>query len=180
MKDVLRYLGIKGEADKKTIDTVKEMRTLCQSLTPSDRSAYFEIIKINDGIKLKNTDVELCGNLVQKHFFNCKAVVLIIATLSLKSEILLQQVFAKSSQKAVVLDAVLTDELEKYLDKIEMRLRDTYGEITSRISCGYGDLNISKQKNIFDLLDGKSMGIVMKESFMMVPNKSVIAMVGVR
>lgn len=179
MEDVLRYLGIKSGITEELKEDISLMQNKARSLQPTYLSAYFSIIHNNNGCFLQGTDVNLCGNLAKKQFSSCRGVVVVLATLTLKSELLLKQVFAISPSKAVVLDAVLTDKLEKYLDGIEEELKITYGDIKGRISCGYGDLDISIQKALFDLIDGQRIGVKIHDSFMLTPNKSVIALIGV-
>ena len=179
MEDVLRYLGIKGELTEELKEDISLMQNKARSLQPTHVSAYFSIIQHNNGCYLQGTDINLCGNLAKKQFSSCRGVVVVLATLTLKSELLLKQVFAVSPSKAVILDAVLTDQLEKYLDGIEEELKVTYGDIKGRISCGYGDLDISMQKALYVLLDGQRIGVKLHDSFMLTPNKSVIALIGV-
>jgi len=48
-----------------------------------------------------------------------------------------------------------------------------------RYSPGYGDLPLSNQKLIYDVLNLERLGISITERFMLVPEKSVIAIAGV-
>lgn len=48
-----------------------------------------------------------------------------------------------------------------------------------RFSPGYGDLDLSHQKIIYDILDLKRLGISLTDKFMLEPEKSVIAIAGI-
>ena len=49
----------------------------------------------------------------------------------------------------------------------------------ARFSPGYGDVPISVQKEFLDSLDaGRRMGILLSESYLMSPSKSVTAIIG--
>lgn len=48
-----------------------------------------------------------------------------------------------------------------------------------RYSPGYGDLPLTNQKIIFDILNLERLGLRITERFMLVPEKSVIAIAGV-
>lgn len=179
MKEAARYLGLR-ETDEKTEREIEEAEKNVSSLLPVKTVACFDIEKNENGIKLVGTDVTLCGNLAKKHFSDCKKILAVLATLGLKSETMLKRAFALSALKGVVLDAVFTAKIEEYLDETEKEVRSVYGSLTTRISCGYGDLPIATQKELFKLLDGERIGVSVNECYMLVPNKSVIALIGVR
>ena len=49
-----------------------------------------------------------------------------------------------------------------------------------RFSPGYGDFSLSCQRAVLDALDaGKHLGIKLTDSFLMMPSKSVTAVIGV-
>lgn len=48
-----------------------------------------------------------------------------------------------------------------------------------RYSPGYGDLLLTNQKIIYDILNLKKLRIELTESYMLVPEKSVIAIAGI-
>ncbi len=53
-------------------------------------------------------------------------------------------------------------------------------ETTRRFSPGYGDWHISAQKELLRLLQAEKIGIRLTEQFMMLPEKSVSAIIGVK
>lgn len=179
MKDILRYLGVKTP-DERTIRLIDEEKKSAENIIPSDTYACFDAVIAENGVFLQGTNVFLSGNLAKKHFAGCRKIIVLLATLGLKSEWALKRAFALNAANAVVLDAVFTDKLEKYLDEREKELAGEFGVLTTRISCGYGDLPISVQKDLFDLIDGGRLGVRMNECYMLTPNKSVIAIIGVQ
>ena len=179
MKDILRYLGVKTP-DERTIRLIDEEKKSAENIIPSDTYACFDALYAENGVFLQGTNVLLSGNLAKKHFAGCRKIIVLLATLGLKSEWALKRAFALNAANAVVLDAVFTDKLEKYLDEREKELAGEFGVLTTRISCGYGDLPISVQKDLFDLIDGGRLGVRMNECYMLTPNKSVIAIIGVQ
>ena len=178
MKDILRYLGVKTP-DERTIRLIDEEKKTAENIIPSDTYACFDAVIAENGVFLGGTDVLLAGNLAKKHFNRSKKIIVVLATLGLQSEWALKRAFALNAANAVVLDAVFTDKLEKYLDKKEEEFRSVYGNVTTRISCGYGDLPLATQRQLFDLVDGGRLGVRMNDCYMLTPNKSVIAIVGV-
>ena len=172
-------MGVK-KSDPDLEKEIEECKGIFATLTPVFTSAVFEIEEKDNGVFLKGTDILLEGVLAKKHFFSCKKIIVVLATLGLKSEVLLKRIFSISPKKGVILDAVYTDGIEKFLDKIEENLQKEYGNVTTRISCGYGDLPLKTQKRLFDVIDGERLGVKMNDCFMLTPNKSVIALLGVK
>ena len=147
-KEAARYLGIK-EVDEITAKYIEEAEKEASVIVPAYISACFTAVKEERGIKLEGTDIVLEGKLAENHFYGCKKIISVIATLGLKSEILLKKVFATNAAKAVVLDAVYTAKIEEFLDKTERELSEKYG-------------------------------VKINECYMLTPNKSVIALIGVK
>ncbi|MPN25238.1 hypothetical protein SDC9_172645 [bioreactor metagenome] len=86
--------------------------------------------------------------------------------------------------RCVILDACGTTAIEDYCDKIENYLRTQLSKenlyLTSRFSCGYGDLPISLQPLILEKTDAYRRALIScNESFMLIPLKSVSAIMGI-
>lgn len=85
--------------------------------------------------------------------------------------------------QATVLDAVGSGAAEKLAGFVGDRIRlmsDIDGLVTSRrFSPGYCDWEVSQQKMVFQALNGDSAGIHLRESFLMIPRKSVSGIIGI-
>ena len=84
--------------------------------------------------------------------------------------------------KALILDACATAFIEEICDgicrEIEDKLMDG-NKLTSRFSPGYGDLPISIQKDFLATLNAeKSIGLTATSTSILIPRKSVTAIVG--
>ena len=67
-----------------------------------------------------------------------------------------------------------------YLDEINDELKEKY-DLVPRFSCGYGELTLALQADIFKALPcEKTLGITLNSSFLMTPTKSVTAIIGIR
>lgn len=180
IREIALYLKIKGEPDEETVSLIKEVYDVCLATPYRHRAIYFPVERTEKGFVLTGTDVKLEGRLASKHFDGCEGVYLFCGTLGMESERKLRETFSLSPKKAVVLDACFSEYLERKLDETEKSFFSDGKTLTSRISCGYGDLDIAVQKRLYDLLRADKAGIYMNESFMLTPNKSVIAIAGVR
>lgn len=86
---------------------------------------------------------------------------------------------------AVVFDAVASEMVESGLNWITelvgrelMRERRCFTE--RRFSAGYGDLIIQAQKDFYTTLRLDKLGVTINESYMLVPEKTVTAIIGIR
>ena len=91
---------------------------------------------------------------------------------------------ATSPSDAFVLQAIGAAAIESWTDEVEdeirCELRD--GEtLASRYSPGYGDYPLEAQRRLFALLDApKKIGVSLTDNLIMVPSKSVSAVIGVK
>jgi len=84
---------------------------------------------------------------------------------------------------AVILDAIaseMTDHCLDHMTKVLARewARRGYRPTAHRYSPGYGDLSITLQRAIFDLLDAGRLGIEITDTCILKPLKSVFAILG--
>ena len=85
---------------------------------------------------------------------------------------------------AVILDACASAAVENVCDHFEFDLRDALkGEglyLTDRFSPGYGDLPLDAQARLCAALDtARRIGLTVSSNYIMVPRKSVTAILGI-
>ncbi len=85
---------------------------------------------------------------------------------------------------ALALDAAGTAAVEAFCDLLCARWRDEFAaegrHIRPRFSPGYGDLPLEAQRTLLTLLDSqRKAGITLTDALLMVPSKSVSAIVGI-
>jgi hypothetical protein len=183
VSEVLRYL--KADGNQQTLNLISEVRAeLEPMLRPKKIMAVFNLVEADGGIGLWGTEVILKGNLIKKTFGDCSKVYIAVATLGMAAERQMAKYSSVDMAKAVVADAYLTTYIEAYLDKLEAELliKETKNGncLKNRISCGYGDFSILYQRQIIDMLNAeKLLGIKLNDSNMLVPNKTVTALIGV-
>lgn len=180
IREIGAYLKIKGEIDEKTRALIEEIYVEAEKTPLIKRVAEFRMELADNGVKMSGSDVVLTGNLAKKHFVGCEKIVVVLASLGLESERKMKEFYALSPTRGLVLDACYSELLERRLDKIEDELKKNGQNLTSRISCGYGDLPLETQEPIMELLNARALGIYMNESKMLTPNKSVVALLGVK
>jgi hypothetical protein len=131
---------------------------------------------ILDGMTVKSKS--LAG-----HLAGCRRAVLLAATLGIEADTMLRRYSVQDMEKAVIADAVCAAMIEAYCDEIEdeiMQRPATSGLCpTTRFSPGYGDFNIVHQKDIIGLLScDRRIGLTLTGGYMLVPSKSITAIIG--
>lgn len=184
-EEVLRYLGYrKQNIDKELNDlidnTIEECKTL---IAPKYIYQKFKTILSDDRVGFEGTNLLLTGKDISKHLKNSQNAILMAVTLG--SEIQKKIAFYEKINltKALILDSCATTAVEEICDRIEEHIKAQAKEeglsITFRYSPGYGDLNITVQKDFLNALNAeKRIGLTASESHLLLPRKSVTAIIG--
>lgn len=85
-----------------------------------------------------------------------------------------------SPSRALVLDALASAAAESWCNEVNGVISSQFSSSRPRFSCGYGDLPLSFQADIFRALTvTKILGVTLSDDFFMTPVKSVTAIIGV-
>ena len=183
--EVLRYLGYCGQALSPELDVMIEecMQSMREAVTPFQTRMTFCICSRTDGIRLDNTGIVLGGKDICRHLAVCGQVVLLAATLGAAADSLIRHWERLDITRSLVLDACATQYIEQCCDELEEQVKQEESEcglaITSRFSPGYGDLPLDTQPKLLAVLDaGRRIGLTCTERFILIPRKSVTAVIG--
>jgi hypothetical protein len=127
----------------------------------------------------------LPGKHIAKHLAGCSQLILLAATLGTEVDQLLYTESLRDVAGAVILDAAANQYIEEICDGAnriiaEEAQRDGYA-ITPRFSPGYGDLPLNVQPGLIALLNAeRRIGLTLTASLMLLPQKSVTAIIGLR
>lgn len=186
MKDeVLRYLGYKDQKiDRITDGLIKDVMDEIRNLI-HQRYIYkfFNISKKRDRLSLIKSNLELIGNDIKNHLDKSEVCVLMAVTLGHEIDTRIRYYEKTSMTKALILDACATTFIEETCDRIciEIERKLEKGKVlTSRYSPGYGDLPIDIQNDFLLTLNAKkTIGLTASSHSILIPRKSVTAIVGV-
>ncbi len=183
--EMLRYLGYRGQALEGTmLEAVERCAALAeQSASPRFVAEELSPVRITEeGAELEG--LLLPGEDIRLHLGWSSAAVLMGVTLGTQMERLIQYHRRRSMADAVMIDAAATALIEAACDQVEEGLRAFYRQkeldVTDRFSCGYGDLPPETQPDIVRLLDApRAIGLTCSSSLILIPQKSVTAILGV-
>ena len=127
--------------------------------------------------------MRLEGRDIAQHLHDASEVVLVAATLGVEVDRELRRLSLTDPLGQVVFDAAATACIERLVDEVEAGIRTDAAErglyCSWRFSPGYGDLPLSVQPSLLAALNAtRRLGITLTPSNLMVPTKSVTAVVG--
>ncbi len=178
-REILRYAGVK-EATAEVTALLEECLVLAEK-----ELVYKTVCRVcpvsvkEDEISLGT--VRLRSEALKKNLNGCSRAVLFAATVGLALDRLIARYTQISPAKALLLQAVGAERIESLCDLFARDVAKELGETRPRFSPGYGDLPLLFQKDLFSLLTPeKTIGLSLSDSLLMIPSKSVTAIIGVK
>lgn len=180
-KEALVYLGYKGGviSDGTMEDILRCEKLLLNTARP--RVVWRQFALLPDG-SLSGTEFCPEGNDVRTLLRDCRQVILLAATLGAEVEALLRRTQIQNLADAVILDACASAAIENVCDNLCEDIGKAVAplHLTDRFSPGYGDLPFSQQPDFCRILDlPRRIGVTLSSSGLMIPQKSVTALMGV-
>lgn len=186
-QEVLRYLktaaDFRDESINKLIDeAVEEIKEIINF-----RYIYKNFpVKIEEnGVDVLNTTLFLAGESIKKHLENSDQIYLMAATIGNQVDKRISFYEKTSITKSMIMDACATTAIEEGCDCVEAQIKEKVlasgnSGITFRYSPGYGDLDIDIQQDFLRVLNApKKIGLTASKYNMLLPSKSVTAVIGV-
>lgn len=191
VREVRRYLGYK----KNKIDSNETMESdasvhqlILQCIEELNRVAtprfVYEILPLT----VENNEVDMVflhvtSKNLSKNLHDCKMVAVMAATIGTEVDRLINRYARLNVAKAVIMQAAAVAMIESWCDECQEQIREEANKkglfLRPRFSPGYGDFSLESQKSILQVLQApKKIGLTITDSFLMVPMKSVTAVIG--
>ncbi len=168
-----RYMGLHGKPDSKMLEMADDSeKELLRCVQPRYCWKAFQ---------KKNLNKILIGNDIQKHLENCELVILFCATLSQRADACIRLAQAIDVLAGMMTDAMASALTEQLCDEAEKEILNNFPDMFStwRFSPGYGDMPLSVQQDFLNLINAeKQLGICVSEGGLLIPTKSVTAIIG--
>jgi hypothetical protein len=179
-KETLRYLGYSSKIT--SLDGLEDVLDECekQVLEAQKLTACYDIYSIVRGECLDLGFAKVESKALSKNLEGCDRIILFAATAGAGIDRLIAKYNRLSPARAIIVQAMGAAIIEQWCDIICKNFQMEYGANKSRFSCGYGDLPLTLQRDIFAALNvTKNLGITLSDNCFMTPTKSVTAIVGV-
>lgn len=181
--EAARYMGISGEPS----DVMQDILDRCELLvrnTVKPKYVYrrTSVSITEEGVKLGCIDVPLSGEDIKKHLKGCNEAILLAATLSGEADKLIRQAAVSDMAEALAVDCLCSAAVEQVCEQAEEEIFSSADAPyrTWRFSPGYGDLPLSLQKEFLYALNAqRRIGLTVTESSLLIPTKSVTALIGI-
>ena len=184
-REVARYLGYHGTQPDPTVSAMitRCMEEVNEAAEPRCISRRFPM-EFTAGGQIRIGSLELTTTSLQRNLAGCDEVFLFAATLGVTVDTLIRRTAMLDSAKGLVMQAAAAAATEAYCDAENDKLRQkTESEglyLRPRFSPGYGDLSLDCQRTFLRMLNaGKEIGLTLTDSGLMVPIKSVTAIIGI-
>ena len=173
--EAARYLGVRGAPDPELLERIAARSSaLMEAAKPRLVWRRLPITEENDYL--------IAGQDLKKLLRGCTDLVLFAATLGSEVELLIRRAQARDMSEALILDACAGSAIENVCDNFcaDLAAQVAPNYLTDRFSPGYGDLPLEHQKVLFPALNvTRRLGVTLTESGLMLPQKSVTAILGV-
>lgn len=181
--EALRYMGYgKATPEPQIMEVVNTAeKNLLDCISPKYLYKVLDITPTPQGVKVNGTTLELTGSSIVSHLENCSKIILMCATLSIGADKLIKMAQIEDMVLALATDSLASACIEQVCDYAEKEAqKNLEGYFTWRFSPGYGDLPIALQKDILNILDApRKIGLCTTDSSLLIPTKSVTAIIGV-
>lgn len=184
--EILRYMGYKGqEMSTELNESIDEISELCHELSePRYTYGYFDLDFKGGFVSLGGTDILLPGKDIYNHLLGAKHCAVMAVTLGMPIEKKLLQLEKTNMTEALILDCSANALIESLADYVQNLIEGESSKenlhLNFRFSPGYGDFPIETQKLLIPLLScDRRIGLTVTESSIMIPRKSVTAIIGI-
>ncbi|MDO4796974.1 MAG: vitamin B12 dependent-methionine synthase activation domain-containing protein [Coriobacteriales bacterium] len=174
--ELLRYLGYSGQELTPQLEArIDAMEERCREVA---RPAF-----VSRAFGPETLPLELPGNDIAEHLRGAVEVLLVAVTLGLGVDRELRRLSLTDPLDQVLFDAAATWAVERETDRVEAQVRADAAKrglyCSWRFSPGYGDLPLDVQPALLAVLNAsRRLGITLTPSNLMVPTKSVTAIIG--
>ncbi len=183
ISEALRYMGQKGtEISDNFQSIISECeKNLLKNTVPKYTYRCFDIEHTESGVAVCNTTLILLGYDIREHLSGCEKAVLMCATIGGNADELIRKLSLSDMTQSFVTDALASALIEQVCDNAEKEISKKFPNMymTWRFSPGYGDFPIDQQAEFLNVTDaGKRIGLYLSDGGMMIPSKSVTAVMG--
>ena len=186
-QEVYRYLGYRGSArpDEETAKRIdgciaeiadaaqprKAVKRMPLTVCPDEKDTL-----LFGGMRVKSRNLS-------HHLAGCTEIVVFAATVGIGVDRLIKRASISGMADAAILQAAGAAAVEAVCDQIDDEICRTAAEdglkARHRFSPGYGDFALSHQPEVLSMVNAtKLTGITLTDGYLMVPSKSVTAVIG--
>lgn len=177
-REVLRYLRVsKSDAvtDAMVDDYIEEVYKI---ITPKAVYTETNLQLLNDVVRFDFMEIK--SHSLSANLEGCTKAYFFVATLGVELDREIEKYSKFLQSKSTIYHAIGSALIESFCDYITNTLTENQ-QPTRRFSPGYGDLSLEYQRQFLKSLDAhRKIGIALSDSLLMIPSKSVTAIIGIK
>ena len=181
--EAARYMGVR-EVPAENIAGLLERceKRVLNVIRPNYVYREAELEFTENGIRAGNMSELLTGSDIARHLAGCTKAVLFAATLSAEADKLIRQAAVTDVAESFAIDCLCSAAVEQVCDAAEEEIFSVIEAPyrTWRFSPGYGDLPLGIQGSFLKMLNAqRRIGLTVTDSMLLIPSKSVTALIGI-
>lgn len=180
-REIYRYLGYRSDTPDEAVRNAVERAVawLCEHCT--FRSVWTRL-PVSDRLDFGLGPID--SRSLARNLGGCRELFLFAGTIGLEADRKIRREEVISEAIGVITDASASAAVEAGCNALNARLRAVVERegrfLRPRFSPGYGDFPLKMQRGLLDLLSAdKHIGITLSPSLLMLPTKSVSALIGI-
>ncbi len=185
INEAIRYLGYgRSKPDERTMNLIREcVFAVQEAADPRCVTERFDL-NVTEDDYIEAAGIRMHSSNLSKNLKGCKEIIFFAATLGNGPDMLMARYSRLQISKAAVLQAVAAAAIEGFCNEqqqeLEKDLKKEHLFLRPRFSPGYGDLSLEHQPDFLRILNTqKRIGLVLSEGGVMIPEKSVTAVMGI-
>lgn len=181
-REILRYMNCRDESSEAGRLIDEYMPEALNALTPKGGFQYLPLEISEDMVCISDVCIQSAN--LSKNLSDCSACVVFALSCGTELDRLIFRYSRTRPSAALCINAIGTAAIEAYADKFCSEIsRMLTGEnlfTRPRFSPGYGDFSLDFQPHFLKLTNaGRTVGITLTDKLLMMPSKSVTAVMGV-
>lgn len=181
--EAARYMGVRGVPDIRVMEILDRIEPVVRErMRPKYVYRKTSVDFTENGLFLGGMNVPLAGEDIKKHLSGCQEAVVLAATLSAEADKLIRQTAVTDMAEALAVDCLCSAAIEQVCNSAEEEIFSVIDAPyrTWRFSAGYGDFPLDIQKDLLLFLNAqRRIGLTVTENSLLLPSKSVTAIIGI-
>ena len=181
--EAARYMGVRAvPASNIAVLLERCEKRVLEVIRPNYVYREVALQPTDNGIRAEGMNELLTGNDISRHLTGCTKAVIFAATLSGEADKLIRQSAVTDVAESFAIDCLCSAAVEQVCDKAEEEIFAAINAPyrTWRFSPGYGDLPLGIQGSLLRMLNAqRRIGLTVTDSMLLIPSKSVTAIIGI-
>lgn len=181
-RQAFRYAGMHAEPDAVLSALADDCeKQLLSAISVKYTYRIYPLESTSDGIACKGSSLILTGRDIASHLEGCDRAVLLCVTLSAAADRCIRAAQTEHITAGLIMDAMASAAVEQVCDLAEREILAELPDLypTWRFSPGYGDLPLALQGDFLAAVDAmRRVGVTVSDSGLLLPRKSVTAIIG--